>query len=309
DRHYHWRLENDASTHALYAILNPDLPLTLEGPENESWSLVAAYPGAHRIKVLYEAPNEGLGFTEEVEQVYEQVVTGTAHTDLHAELAAAAAEHPPSEVIQWTTWDVVTWKFPLLGDSNYIFDFKRRWVTAYQGAINAAAARFDLPPLLVAGVAYNEVGGDPQWIDNVAYGIRSFDHLADPLLEPLTITRPPRLTSFGNVSMQIRRAAETLGYNPADLTSGQEDLIIASLEDAQTNIFIAAAHLAQLRDIDFPGVGAAQLTDDQIAVVATRFNRGPDLSLERIRQNLSYGRAILRRRTEVEGLITPPAGR
>jgi len=261
----------------------------------------------HHIRVIFDASDEGEGICIQGEQVYDQVVTGTAHTDLHAELAAAASEYPPSEIIEWTTWDIVTWKFPLLGDENYIFDFKQRWVEAYRNTINAAAARFDLSPVLVGGVTYNEVAGDPMWIDDIALGIRTFDHMADPVLEPLTITRAPQLTSFGNVSTQIRRAAETLGYDPQTLTSDQEDLIVESLKDPETNIFIAAAHLAQLRDIDFPGVGADQMTEAQISVIATRFNRGPDLPLESIRQNLSYGQAILNRWDQLQEMLTSPA--
>jgi len=95
--------------------------------------------------------------------------------------------------------------------------------------------------------------------------------------------------------MQIHRAAETLGYDPQTLTSSQEELIVESLKNPEINIFIAAAHLVQLRDIDFPCVGADQLTEEQISVIATRFNQGPDLPLESIQQNLSYGQAVLRR--------------
>lgn len=302
-----WRLENDPQTYRLYSLLNRDLPLTLEGPTGGSWSLVGAYPGTHRVIAEWTEASEAEQATLLHECVCEQIVTGSEHTALHGELAAAAGRYPPSAVLEWSTWDIVTWRFPLLGDENYIHDFKRRWVEAYRRAIVAAAETFDLPEVLVAGVAYNEVGGDPMWIDDIAHAIRSFDHSA-PALEPLTVTNAPNRTSFGNVSTQIRRAAETLGYDPETLTERQEELIIESLRDPQTNIFIAAAHLAELRDIDFPGVSAASMTEEQIRITATRFNRGPGLSLEEIQADLSYGQAVTRRTQELDEMLHPAPG-
>lgn len=225
----------------------------------------------------------------------------TAEHDRIIEAAGRTQVEPGTE--EWSTLDVAEWRAPLIGDPNHIFEFKEQWVDGYSETIREAARMYDLPEELVAGVAYNEVGGDPAWIDDVAYGVRSFDHLADPLLEPLTITREPDLTSFGNVSMQVRRAAETLGYDPSNLTGTQRDEIINSLKDPRQNIFLAAAHLAQLRDIDFPGQGASELSTEEIRATATRFNRGPDLSLEQIRQNTSYGDVIINRRERLQELL------
>ena len=108
-----------------------------------------------------------------------------------------------------------------------------------------------------------------------------FDHSADPVLEPLTLTKKPEKTSFGNVSMQVRRAAETLGYEPEKLTSDQESMIIESLKDPRQNIFIAAKHLAELRDIDFIGRTASNMTKENIKVTATRYNRAPGAKLRK----------------------------
>jgi soluble lytic murein transglycosylase-like protein len=138
--------------------------------------------------------------------------------------------------------DLVGWQ---LGREN-IFSFKNQWVHGNRSAINAAAKRFDLPPGLVAGVAYNEVGGDPQSIDSLAYALRG-DSTRDR-------------TSFGDLSVQVRRAAEALGYDPSnDLSPSQRRMLIESLKDPTQNIFIAAKHLADLRDKDFKGVRGADL--------------------------------------------------
>ena len=104
------------------------------------------------------------------------------------------------------------------------------------------------------------------------------------------------LTSFGNVSIQVRRAAESLGYDMSQyLSPSQRRMVIASLEQPQENIFIAAKHLSDLRDVDCKGISASNLTESQIEEIATRYNRGPDLSLAKIQQNMSYGQAITKR--------------
>jgi WXG100 family type VII secretion target len=227
-------------------------------------------------------------------------------TPTHQDIIDAANQtQVDSNVNEWDEGDILKWKAPtfLGGDPNSIFDFKAQWVHGYRDVIEAAAAKYNLPVKLVAGVAYVEVGGDPLWIDDVAHAVREFDHSGDPLLEPLTITKKPELTSFGNVSIQIRRAAEVLGYDPTHLTEAQEDMIVASLKDPRQNIFISAAHLAQLRDIDFAGKGAADMTADDIIITAARYNRGPDLTLDQIRENTSYGDFIDQRTDELQALM------
>jgi hypothetical protein len=208
-------------------------------------------------------------------------------SSLHNEVLQLASQHPQQiGTNEWTSDDLVRWK---LGREN-IFDFKKQWVRGYRDAINAAAKRFDLPPELVAGVAFNEVGGDPLEIDNLAYSLRS---------------GPSRdKTSFGNVSIQVRRAAEALGYDLRyDLTESQRRMIITSLEQPQINIFVAAKHLSDLRDMDFKNIAASQMTKQQAEIIATRYNRGPDLTVSQIQQNLSYGRALTKRWGVLKSLL------
>jgi hypothetical protein len=200
-------------------------------------------------------------------------------SSLHDEILDLASKYPLDPgTNEWTVGDLLDWK---IGGGN-IFDFKSQWVHGYRDAINAAAGRFDLPPELVAGVAFNEVGGDPLFVDDLAYSLRNGE-VRD-------------LTSFGNVSIQVRRAAESLGYDMSqDLSPSQRRMVIASLKQPQENIFIAAKHLSDLRDIDYKGISASNLTESQIEEIATRYNRGPDLSLAKIQKNMSYGQAITKR--------------
>lgn len=192
---------------------------------------------------------------------------------------------------KWTTMDIVKWQ--TYGGDKYLFKQKENFVQKYSDVINDAAQKYNIPPFLLAGITYNEYGGDPMWIDNVAYRVRAFDWCGpDWVDDNLTITKNPYLTSFGNVSIQLRRAAETLGYDINNMTYGEVNTLIEKLEDPVTNIYIAAAHISDLRDIDYSGIDAADLKKEDIIAIATRYNRGPDLSLEEINKNTSYGDAM-----------------
>jgi hypothetical protein len=208
-------------------------------------------------------------------------------SSLHNEiLEASKGYRPDPNTKEWTVPDLVAWK---LGREN-IFSFKNQWVHGNRNAINAAAKRFDLPAGLVAGVAFNEVGGDPQFIDSLAYAWRG-DHTRDR-------------TSFGNVSIQVRRAAEALGYDLSnDLSPTQRRVLVDSLKDSTQNIFISAKHLADLRDRDFRGVRGTDLTKRQLEIIGARYNSGPDLPIGEILKNTSYGKNIVKRWDLLQRLI------
>lgn len=210
-------------------------------------------------------------------------------TPSHNEIRALGAKFPPAKgTEQWTLPKAAVWA---AGGSD-IHQFKRQWVRGYRDAIKAAARRFDLPAGLVAGTAYNEAGGDPLEIDRAAFTVR--DLLGDNGRDR---------TSFGDVSIQLRRAAEALGYDLNRISSTQREQMIGSLQDPQTGIFVAAKHLSDLRDLDFHGVPGRVLTRDQIEVIATRYNRGSELPKSEIKKNVSYGRAITKRWSLLNQLI------
>lgn len=207
-----------------------------------------------------------------------------------------AQEAPP-----WTLSKFIRWQFEhrVYGSNKTLTSYKDAWVLFHARTIRNAAQSAGIPTLLLAGTCWIEVGGDPTFVDTIAFGVRAFDHLGDPLLKPLTITKEPQLTSVGDVSIQLRRAAETLGLNPGTMSISQQSRLKASLDGDVYNISIVARHLAQLAAID----NLPKNTDDYIRVVGARYNRGPHLSLEAIRKNTSYGDAILKRRAHLEALL------
>lgn len=197
---------------------------------------------------------------------------------------------------------MLRWKMPAFtgGGRDYLFGYKDAWVLYHRDRIIAQATLHRLPPWLLAGVAWNEVGGDPGWIDDVALQIRTFDHLADPHLP--TITRQPELTSMGDVSIQLRRAAQAMGLQWQDLSRQERSELVSCLQDEPSNLAIVAVHLRQLADVDFKG--RLTLSDDDVVVVGGRYNRGPHLTLAQIQQDLSYGKAMLRRKGRLIRLLT-----
>ena len=202
----------------------------------------------------------------------------------------------------WGVIDILRWKvWPecLGGDRKALRKYKDTWVAAHSETIKKEAARFRISIILLAGVCWIEVGGDPDWIDSVAYANRKFDHSGDPLLEPITITKKPELTSFGDVSIQLRRAAEAADLDIKKLNSNQKDELIKCLSDEDINIAFVAKHLYQLKKID-----KICFTEYyEIKIIGTRYNRGPSLSLKKIEANTSYGDFILKFKSHLETLL------
>jgi RHS repeat-associated protein len=215
-------------------------------------------------------------------------VTTTTHEDVKSD----AGKYTASSMVFGFT-DIAKWK----SDPEYLMKFKAQFVYENREVIKAAAAKYDLPAELVAGVAFVEIGGkDP--IKSTVYWGRSW----------IPGTDDKDKTSLGQQATQVRRAAESLGYDPKTLTDAQRTEIVKSLNDPAHSIFIAAKHLSDLRNIDVPGKAGKDLTTDEIKVIGARYNQGPDKPLADVRKDLSYGQSITKRWTELGNLLAtaPP---
>jgi hypothetical protein len=200
----------------------------------------------------------------------------------------------PSD-FSWGYGDVVVWKvLPkwLGGDPDRLRNYKDRWVRDHRAAIKRLSLQYNLPPELLAGVAWIETGGKPYTSKLDLYRLRRFDHSGDPLLEPMTITKKPGFTSMGPVAIQLRRAAETMGVDFDRLNEKEKSELVDCLQNADNDLAIVARHLWQLKQIDFPDplpVGPLE-----IQIIGARYNRGRELSLQQIRLNTSYGDFIVK---------------
>jgi len=209
--------------------------------------------------------------------------------------------------IKWSVWDLIKWKsFPgTAGGVTYIQRFKDSWVKYNQSNIRNEVATCNIPPELLAGVAWIEVGGDPTIVDYIAFYIRDFDWSGPTWIDQhMTITNHPSKTSFGAVSMQLRVAAETLGLNPKTLSLEQQRDLIKLLDSDVHNLRLVSKHLSNLLKHAFPKINTSHLTDEQIKIVGARYNRGTGISLEALRRNTSYGDFLLKNKQRIYKLLS-----
>lgn len=190
----------------------------------------------------------------------------------------------------WGLFDVFKWKIvpeSFGGGRAYIQRFKDAWVVHNKLSIKAAALKYSLPVQLLAGVCWIETGGDPNFIDRVAFEVRAFDHIGN---SSHVVTNPPTKTSFGLVSIQLRTAAYTLGLDADKMAVSELRSLSHCLERDVYNIDLAAKHLRMLADHDhFVSIGL-----EEARVIGSRYNRGMELSLDKIMQNTRYGDFIVK---------------
>ena len=142
---------------------------------------------------------------------------------------------------------------------------RRQYIGANKELIRAAAQDSGLPPEMVAGIAWQEVEGDPGVQDDVVIGLREYIPGQDP-----------DQTSVGPIAIQIRRSAEVLGYDPDNLTEEQHRVVIGATRDPTYNIFIASEYLAQLKaESEYADVPPEKMTEAQMQDLAARYNGGP----------------------------------
>src|SRR5690349_10233401 len=108
---------------------------------------------------------------------------------------------------RWTAVDLALWQLVpdrLGGGRRYLFAYKDAWIRFNARHIKAAARNAAIPPKLLAGVAWLEIGGMPDFVDDIAFPVRSFDWSGPDWVDRnLTITKNPGLTSMGAVSIQL----------------------------------------------------------------------------------------------------------
>lgn len=220
---------------------------------------------------------------------------------------------------KWTVLDLMAWKvWPDRwgGGRNHLLAYKDAWVSYNRLRIAASAQNAGVSVELLAGVAWQEAGGDPDFSDTPKLLIREFDWSGpDWVDDHLTVTSPPAKTSFGVISMQLRSAAHELGLNADKISASRRSQLAECLETDTFNIEIVARHLRGLVQFDFPSADARRPTDEQFAIAGSRYNRGTQRRLADYQASLSaqqgspgreyteYGRAMLRRRVHVKQLL------
>lgn len=188
----------------------------------------------------------------------------------------------PGGNVTWNTSDFIRWQSgiditnggaPVEGESEE--EFKLRWIRDNRDVIKAAAEQYGLPADMLAGIAYKEVGGKPMGLDDTTDWLRK--HVPSWLREGTLVEGDPDQTSYGPMAVQVRRAAEALGYDPESLSEKQRDEIVGSLKNPKENVFIAAQYLSNLKQSsDFALTDPGQMTEEQGQELAARYNGGPN---------------------------------
>ena len=169
------------------------------------------------------------------------------------------------------------------GDSSWLKDRlggPRRWIARHRELIRAAADDNGLPADMVAAIAWQEVGGKPYVLDDITVTLRDAARSSwspvDPENLPWRLAGDRDRTSFGPMAVQTRRAAEVLGYDPADLTDAQREELTSALRDPAQAVFISAMYLRSLKaESRFADVRPEEMTPDQYRELAARYNGGP----------------------------------
>ena len=138
------------------------------------------------------------------------------YTDLLKEIEKLKRESKDIDIKEYDEWangDAVIYFFDkyLLKSSQKIEAHKKKYVVALSEALKDLEWNYDIPAVMLAGIAYMEFGGDPPIQDYVAHCLRTVIS-NDPTGLLSSKSTPSYLTSFGNISMQLRRAAESLDY-------------------------------------------------------------------------------------------------
>ena len=228
-------------------------------------------------------------------------------TQTHAEIDRKGDGFDISDAAVWTLWRAIIWKAQTLipwteeAAKESIHNFKIEWIRSYRDVIKVAANEYKIPAFLLAGILYVEVGGQPHLSDFVTFFFR--DTFTPKVLTGIAnllggdLRRLPGAllaTSFGDISMQIRVAAEVLNYpNPNSVSRAETFAIIDSLIIPEIGLFICAKHLLNLKNVDFPNLSMEELTDEHIRITSSRYNWGAHVTLETIQNNSYYGDRIL----------------
>ena len=168
------------------------------------------------------------------------------------------------------------------------------------------SASFNLPPEVLAGIAWTEAGGDPEFIDPIMHDARS-------LLNPIGLAdKPPELTSVGDVQIQVRHVAKFLGLDADKLSHGDRVGLIKFVENERNNLYIVARYISHSLKQIYPNYTINDIGDNEIVMIEYMYNMGyphpmigPNKNLEEISQKgiSRYGHDLLNKKAKMRSLL------
>jgi hypothetical protein len=147
----------------------------------------------------------------------------------------------------------------------HLRQYKDEWVKDKKDTIKKMAGKYNLPPEMLAGLAWSELGGEPDSLDKIwNLGLQVIPY------------KPSNQVSAGDVSIQLRHVAKMEGLDPEKLTFQQEQQLIRRLQNEDYNLEVVARHIADMRDTTFPNLKGKVLNKDQIKRLGYMYNMGKD---------------------------------
>ncbi|MEU4443377.1 hypothetical protein AB0K14_14050 [Actinosynnema sp. NPDC050801] len=141
---------------------------------------------------------------------------------------------------------------------------EHEWVKNNKQLFDAAAVESGIPPELLAAIMYRE-GEDWHDIPRALLGEDG--------------------ATVGENQIQVRNAAAVLGYDPANLTPDQRDVVVGALTDPVMNVLIAAEFLEKIKaESDLADVPTDQLTVEDCRDLAARYNCGDDWTTDKAKK-------------------------
>jgi hypothetical protein len=226
-----------------------------------------------------------------------------SHTLVHLEIKYEAALHPGNKVDRFTVAETFRqyvstahWINGTAGNertktTEYNQKYKSYYVQAMCETIKAAAARFNLPAVLLAGVIYDQVDA----ADTVK---QSFQFWWEPITGSATADR----TSVRSTSLQPRDALAALGYDPEWVDPFIKKEVLESLSrDPAFAIYVRAKNL---RDTFFAAKGVAGPVDGDMVTVGARSGHSPRAPGEMPKKDPQYGKTGIERRAWLAQLLS-----
>ncbi|EHK3781049.1 TPA: hypothetical protein JZF25_004454 [Escherichia coli] len=213
---------------------------------------------------------------------------------------------------KWNGIDYFRWRFlptnwTFSTGTAHLWLYKTSWLIYHRDMLWQYAKEAQIPLLLLAGVAAAEVGGMPERFKPV--GVLQLKIILEAVSKRGGNTYS-NSTSVGSVAIQLGVAARTIGIHPDLLSSFEQFQLSQCLLNDRFNIKVVAFHLRDLIHYDYPEIGdTTNLTDEQLIVVGSRYNRGIERNKQDIidsiaapkgshqREYSEYGRRILEKKT------------
>ncbi|MDA8479784.1 hypothetical protein NNO04_13855 [Citrobacter sp. Awk 4] len=218
---------------------------------------------------------------------------------------------PHWDGIDFLRWMVLPTDWDLEIGSAYLWLYKTAWLVHYRSMIKQYAHEAQIPALLLAGVAVSEVGGMPDRAKSI--GVLQAKQVIDEIIGEKN--KYSNTTSVGSIAIQLGVAAQTLGIDPTTLDHFQQFRLSQCLLNNSFNIRVVAFHLRDLILYDNPGIDTTILTDEQIILAGSRYNRGTQRSANDIissihdpigsptREYSEYGRRILQKKQSLLNIL------